>query len=133
MDSNKKDKMGFIESEKLRLMNGWQRIEMQKKEISKNGSFKMKIDAFFKYPLLKIHYIFLTMELIRLDALYRFEEGLTAKRYFGQHFKILKSIKSSTPLFETFSDLLKRGELFEGEDYDLNECISYYIKKNQGL
>lgn len=133
MDSSKKEKMGFIELEKLRLMNDWQRVEMQKKEIWKGGNLKMKISAFFKFPLLKMHYILLTMELIRLDALYRFEDGLTAKRYFGQHLKIFKSYKRTTPLFETFSDLLKRGELFEGKDYELNDCISYYIKKYQGL
>lgn len=133
MDSSKKEKMGFIELEKLRLMNSWQKVEMQKKEIWRSGKLKMKTSAFFKYPLLKMHYILLTMELIRLDALYRFEDGLTAKRYFGQHLKIFKSFKGTTPLFETFSDLLKRGELFEGKDYELNDCISYYIKKYQGL
>lgn len=117
----------IVEEKRLELAEGWKKTLKQKKELLDGGKIKERFKVFIKMPILKGIYILKSIELLSLDNELIFDEDISLGRLVKQQLKIMRSIFQKEILFETFSDLLEKGELKKDVDYCPNEKIAYFI------
>jgi hypothetical protein len=123
----------IVEEKRLELAEGWKKILKQKKELLDGGKIKDGFRVYIRMPLLKGIYILKSIELLSLDNELIFDEDISLGRFVKQQLKVMRSMFQKEVLFETFSDLLEKGELRKGVDYCPNEKIAYFLNQIQGL